>query len=189
MERMRKYLLKRQEIHVLCYQRTRLHTSQVALRVGGEDLAIPKHFPNDRIETGIRYRPSQVQACMRDVPINKTLAVEQIKWMQHFVQFQSTLAYLKDPPPTYALPAIDIVGRLDEIAAKADAEQYHGEYEFEVDIADVFDRACDGHLNYMPFLIEGISYFSNQQIVSISLDGQELPKVYTLCKLMSYVEC
>ena len=172
---------------MLCYQRPRLHTSRVALRVGGEDLAIPKHSSNDRLETGIRYRPSQVQACMRDIPINNTLAVEHIKWMQHFVQFQSTLAYLKDPPPTYALPAIDVVGRLDEIAAKAEAEQYYGEYEFEVDVADVFNRACDGHLIYWPFLTVGIRYFSNQQMVSISLDGQELPKIYTQCKLIFYV--
>ena len=135
------------------------------------------------LETGIPYRPSQFQACLHDVPINNTLAVEQIAWIQAFVQFQSTLAYLKNPTPAYELPAIDVVGRLDELAAKARGGQYRGEYEFEVDIADIFSRADDGHFSYLPFLTHGIAYNPPEQIVSLSLDGQQLPKIYILCML------
>lgn len=140
-----------------------------------------------RVATGIPYRPSQLQVCVRDVPINNTLAVEQIAWIQGFVQFQSTLAYLKNPTPAYELPAIDVVGRLNQIAAKAQAGQYKGEYEFEVDIADVFARADDGHFSYLPFLTDGIGYTANQEVVSLSMNGQDLPKIYVLCKLTHHI--
>ena len=143
--------------------------------------------PDEVSETGILYRPSQLQACLRDVPINNTLAAKQIEWIQGFVQFQSTLAYLKNPTSVYPLPAIDVIGRLDEIAAKAKAGQYRGEYDFEADVADVFARAGDGHLNYYQYLIDGISYIPNQEVVSLSINGQDLPKIYVLCKSILYL--
>ena len=167
---------------MLCYRPTRPRTNRPILKVRYDDVRVATRFLTMLLETGIPFRSSQLQACVQDVLINITLAVEQIAWIQGFVQFQSTLAYLKNPTPAYELPAIDIVGRLDEIAVKAKAGKYHGEYDYEVDIADVFARANDGHFRYLPFLTQGIGYNSNQQVVSLSIDGQELPKIYVMCE-------
>lgn len=116
------------------------------------------------------------------MPIVPDLAVKQIEWMQGFIQFQSTLAWLKNPPAGYDLPPVDLVGGLDQIAKKAASGVYHGEYDFELDIYNLVTSAGDGHFTYLPFLIGKFAFFREVSLVSVSLDGVSLPKVYILGK-------
>ena len=102
--------------------------------------------------------------------------------MQGFLQFQTTLAYLKDPPPAYMQPAVDLLGGLDAISTKAAAGQYQNEYDFELDIFNLLFSAQDGHLLYEPYLIGGFTFSRNVGLVSISADGIQLPKAYFYCK-------
>jgi hypothetical protein len=124
--------------------------------------------------------PSDVYACLQDVPINKTLAVAQIEWLENYMQFQSTLAYLKNPLPSYPLPAVDIISGLESIRAAAATGNYSGEYDFEFDTWDLLLRSYDGHILYTPFLIGAFSISRNVELVSISTNGTDLPKVYML---------
>ena len=57
---------------------------------------------------------------------------KQIAWLQDILQFQSTLAYLKAPPPSYPLPAVDLVGDLNNISTFVANGKYSNEYDIEV---------------------------------------------------------
>ncbi|KAI9715401.1 MAG: hypothetical protein M1828_000861 [Chrysothrix sp. TS-e1954] len=131
----------------------------------------------------IDYRPSLVLECFHDIPINKSLSVELIRWIQSFVQFQTTLAWLKDPPSSYPRPPIDIVQSLDDIALRVDRGLYADEYDFEVDIMATVYAAHDLHFAFQPYLpavLSSRTISRKSPLVSISLDGQQLPKPYLL---------
>jgi hypothetical protein len=73
------------------------------------------------------------------------------------LQFQSTLAYLKDPPPTDQFEPVDLLQGLDDIKLTAAAEGYANNYEFEKDLRVLLSRAHDGHLFYSSNCLEGLS--------------------------------
>ncbi len=112
--------------------------------------------------------------------MDRTLAVELTTWIKNFFQFQTTLAYLKDPPPAYQPPVVDIMGSLDSFAIKDAAGQYQGEYDFEYDITNFVAKADDGHFINSAFLIGSFNPDRQVDLVSVSLDGTSLPKVYLL---------
>lgn len=127
-------------------------------------------------------KPSEVVACLEDVPINNTLAAAYIGWIQGFIQFQSTLAYLKDPPSGYDRPPVDLFGGLDQIAKHAISGYYKTQYDLEFDTAHLISSAFDGHLTFYSVLLNLFAFFRKDALVSISLDGEQIPKVYILCK-------
>ena len=116
--------------------------------------------------------------------MNRTAAVAQIEWIQNFVQFQTTLAYLKYPTPECQLPPIDIVGGLDKIGQDAETRSYENEFDFELDIFNLIAHADDGHFIYEPFLVQGFGFNRTISLVSVSMDSGQLPKVYTQCKII-----
>lgn len=65
--------------------------------------------------------------CLQSVPLDAEGAALQIEGMKFFAQFQSTLAYLKEPPKGYLYPAVDIVGALDQISDKLAQGKYSNE--------------------------------------------------------------
>jgi hypothetical protein len=135
----------------------------------------------------ISFKPSDAVACLKDVPINKTLAVSQIDWIQRFIQFQSTLGWLKSPPSTYGLPPVDLVGGLQKIQSNAKSGKYSNQFDFEVDIDTLINSASDGHLGFTPFLVGAFSLQTSVSLVSISDDGHALPKVYFIRTLSLWV--
>lgn len=124
------------------------------------------------------FKPSEVYACLKDVPISRAAAAAQIEWIQNFTQFQSTLAYLKDPTPEYQLAPIDIMGGLSKIGQDAEAGIYSNEFDFEWDIFNLILHADDGHFSLAPFLVQGFVINRTVGLVSVSVDGVEEPKVY-----------
>ena len=48
--------------------------------------------------TGVKLDADLALSCLRSVPLDKSLAPAQLLGLQTMVDFQSTLAYLKDPP-------------------------------------------------------------------------------------------
>ena len=80
----------------------------------------------------VTLKPSEVYACLKSVPFDENKAVEQVSWIQNVVQLQSTLAYLKDPPPSYQMPAVDIVGGLNNLSTFISKGKYTTEYDIEV---------------------------------------------------------
>lgn len=116
------------------------------------------------------------------MPFNETLAVKQIAWLQSYVQFQTTLNYLKSPPPEYQLGSVDLVSQLNAIAQGARSGHYSNEFQFESDIYSLFASAGDGHLSYLPYLIGSFLFSRMDDLVSVSEDGIQTPKVYIRCE-------
>jgi hypothetical protein len=105
-----------------------------------------------------------------------------VKSLKAFVQWQSTLAWLKDPPASYMLPPTDIEGSLDTFAAMAGAGQFQSEYDFQLAVFQLFTSAHDGHFAYRPDVFKAFGFRNTlaSDIVSVSRDGKEVPKLYNL---------
>ncbi|KDN65324.1 putative peptidase S41 family protein [Colletotrichum sublineola] len=120
--------------------------------------------------------------CLQTVPNKPGPAKELITSLKAYVQWQSTLAWLKSPPASYMLPPTDIEGGLDEISKKAEAGQYKSEYEFQLAIFQLIASAHDGHFAFRGDVFKGFSFRNSlaADIVSVSRDGVEVPKLYHL---------
>ncbi|KAH6672424.1 hypothetical protein B0J14DRAFT_73417 [Halenospora varia] len=116
--------------------------------------------------------------CLTSVPINATASVAFITWYKNYLQFQSTLAWLKKPPPSYQQPATDIIGGLDDISAKLTKGTFTNEYDFEVAFRKLLITAHDGHLSLSLPAFRAFTFRAPYTFISISADGSALPQVY-----------
>ena len=105
--------------------------------------------------------------------------------LKAFIQWQSTLAWLKDPPSSYMLPPTDIEGGLDSISEKATSGGFGSEYAFQLAILKLIASAHDGHFAYRGDVFKAFVFRNSlvADIVSVSRDGKEVPKLYHLGKL------
>ncbi|ORY66048.1 peptidase S41 family protein [Pseudomassariella vexata] len=117
--------------------------------------------------------------CLQSVPNKPEPAGKMIDSLQAFVQWQSTLVYLNTPPSSYMLPATDIVGRLNNAKTKALAGGFASEYDFQLEVVKTFLSAHDGHFVYRPDMF-GFRNNLAADIVSVSVDGKSVPKLYHL---------
>jgi hypothetical protein len=134
----------------------------------------------------LRVKASEIYACLRNTSIDPGRAIAHIEWLQAFLQFQSTVPYLKNPPQTYHLPAVDLVGGLNNISRTVATGGYGTEYDFELDIYTLINAAKDGHLGYTSERIARSPVIHRHSgdisLVSVSLDGLQVPKIYFHCK-------
>lgn len=91
-------------------------------------------------------------------------------------------AYGLDPPPGYMSAPVDLLAGLDEIHANATKAQYKSQFEFDNAIEALFASAHDRHLRITPCSHSTLGFKVNLPLVSVSTDGLELPKIYTLSK-------
>lgn len=136
------------------------------------------------IVSPVRIPAEIAYECLLSVPIIEEDAITLVESFPPYLQFQSTLDYLIDPPSGYLLPGIDLIGGLKHIAAKVRGGKYNGEYEFQIELLNLFQRAHDGHLGFFGDVLgNGLAFFRTINLVSVSEDGQQLPKIYVDCKL------
>ncbi|KAB5513610.1 peptidase S41 family protein [Coniochaeta sp. 2T2.1] len=119
-------------------------------------------------------------ACLQSVPNKPDPAARLIASLKAFVNWQSTLAWLKDPPASYMFPAVDIQGGLDNISATAVAGGFASEYDFQLSIVELISSAHDGHFAYRPDVFKAFIFRNSlvADLVSVSRDGLEVPKLY-----------
>jgi hypothetical protein len=93
---------------------------------------------------------------------------------------------LKNPPPGYLEPAVDIHGELATIISNLQCGKvYTNEYDLEFAIYRMFQTAHDGHFRYTPTLVGGVFQFGRPiALVSVSPDGTSLPKVYVYADIL-----
>ena len=118
--------------------------------------------------------------CLVSAPFNATVALEFLRYYNDTLQFQSTLAYLKNPPPSYQQPAADLIGSLTSVQQRVQAGEFKNEYEFEVAVQEVVLAAHDDHLALNAGILSAFVFGSPLRIVSVSTDGIELPKIYVV---------
>jgi len=89
------------------------------------------------------------------------------------------ISYLKDPPKSYQEPAVDLRVRFDDILNSIEIGKYSNEYEFQVDLYNTFNDAHNGHFRFAPDLLsKAVGFRRPVQLVSVSRDGFEVPKIY-----------
>lgn len=96
------------------------------------------------------------------------------------LKFQSDLVYIKDPPPGFLYPGVDVLGVLDSIISKLKGDGYSNEWEFHVEVWELITSAYDFHMTYTPDILTKVAFWTRgAQLVSVSLDGSSLPNVRT----------
>jgi len=77
-------------------------------------------------------------------------------------------------------PAIDIYANLTLILNNIKTRNYANEHEFQSHLYKTFQAVHDGHFRFSPDLLSKALLFRRSvEIVSVSRDGLEVPKVYT----------
>lgn len=127
--------------------------------------------------------------CIKSVPLNVTSAKALLSEIRPYINWQSTLSFLKNPPAEYVAKiqrAVDILGGLDAIEANVTAGAYRGEYEFGMALYQLIQSAHDGHFTFVPDSVGSIFNFGRTvPLVSVSEDGQKLPAVFAYTDVLS----
>ncbi|KAF3931283.1 hypothetical protein ABW19_dt0204900 [Dactylella cylindrospora] len=119
--------------------------------------------------------------CLYSIPINQENALEQLAGIQRYLQFQSTLEYIKNPPSediSQSPQGIDIVAGIHELAYQVRTNVITQEYDFELKLYTLFAGANDGHLTALLGALLPIRFSAPLIIVSVSRDGIALPEVF-----------
>jgi hypothetical protein len=120
------------------------------------------------------------------VPLNATAGVPWVQSLQPYINWQTTLSYLKHPPPGYVQPAVDVNATLASIIANLQSGTgFANEYDLEFAIYRMFQTTHDGHFRYTPTLVGGVFAFGRPvPLVSVSSDGSSLPKPYVYADIL-----
>ena len=116
--------------------------------------------------------------CITSAPFNATVALDFLDYYNDTLQFQSTLELLKNPPPSYQQPPVDIPTKLASIKARIQNGEFQSEYEFEAAVQEVVYATHDDHVRLSAGILSAFTFGSPLRIVSASTDGIELPKIY-----------
>ena len=116
--------------------------------------------------------------CLQSVPLNATSGTIWVDSLFPYVDWQSTTSYLKNPPPGYLQPAIDVYGELFKIRDRVQRGAFKNEYEFEFTLYELFQKTYDGHFSHVPNLVSLFQFSRPVALVSISADGKALPRPY-----------
>ncbi|KNG87148.1 hypothetical protein ANOM_005107 [Aspergillus nomiae NRRL 13137] len=124
------------------------------------------------------FDASQAYNCLTSLPFHPDIASQLVQYVNDMIQFHSTLAYLADPPQSYQQPAVDLMAGLSQLQRDIDDNIFHNEYAFETTLSHLIHAAHDDHLKLVGGALSRFTYAAPYSIVSVSLDGAELPKVY-----------
>ncbi|KAF4625364.1 hypothetical protein G7Y89_g12800 [Cudoniella acicularis] len=117
--------------------------------------------------------------CLASVPLNASAATVLVESILPYVEWQSDISYLKNPPDGYQEPGVDIWKAFDAILRNIKIRRYANEYQFQADLLRTFNSVHDGHFRFAPDLISKVFGFRRPvQLVSVSKDGVEIPKIY-----------
>ncbi|KAK5714801.1 hypothetical protein LTR17_017048 [Elasticomyces elasticus] len=117
-------------------------------------------------------------ACLQSIPVDVDGDIQEIEGLKVLVQFQSDIAYLKDPPPGFLYPGVDVLGTLDAILADVEAGAYKSDFDVQMDLYNLITSTYDFHFNWVPDLVSVFSWTRKGSLVSLSSDGLSLPEVY-----------
>lgn len=114
--------------------------------------------------------------CLESMPFFPELAESFIDELTKYIQWQSTLEALKNPPETYTSSSTDILGGLKKIRST----DFSSQWKFDEAVNALLNTANDGHLNVDLCSTSIFKFFRNSiPVVSISKDGLEKPEIYT----------
>lgn len=157
-------LFKRQQYHEPCEEVSASWAAQMAQATG-------ESAPQIWVPAQVAYD------CLQSVPVDQGDILE-IQELKEFLQYQSTLSYLKSGVERHNKP-LDLIKSLDEIAERVRNGAYNSDYEVQLSIRLLLDSAEDFHLYFLPDITTVFQFIrSGGRIVSISKDGISLPELY-----------
>ena len=133
------------------------------------------------------FDASLVYECLTSVPFNPAVASRFIAYYNDTLQFHGTLAYLRAPPPSYQQPAVDLMSGLAWVQSRIDNGSFANQHEFEAALQTLLAAAHDGRLCLNAGILSAFAFFSPFNIVSVSVDGIQLPKVYIESELYPFL--
>jgi hypothetical protein len=119
--------------------------------------------------------------CLQSVPLDKDGNIQLINDLKVYLEWQSNLAFLKNPPPEYTEQPVDLMGEMESMQKQLSAGGYSNEYDFQLDLNQLFNRAYDNHLTWQPDILAGVLQFqrpAGTELVSVSSDGKALPEIF-----------
>lgn len=119
--------------------------------------------------------------CLASVPLDKEGNVKLIDDIKLFVKWQSNIAYLKNPPANYTEKPVDVMGELDLMQKGLTNGTFKTEYDFQMNMMMLFNRAYDNHFAYQPDILASAMQFQRPpgtELVSVSSDGKAMPEVF-----------
>ncbi|OHW89642.1 peptidase S41 family protein [Colletotrichum incanum] len=129
--------------------------------------------------SNVVVKPSIAYQCLRSIPVDVERDVALIKYLRPWLEFQSTISILPDPPEEYLYPGVDIFGGFDNITQSLENDGYESQLDFAVDLYRLINvKPRDGHLSWSPALGVLISFSTTALFISISEDGVQTPKIY-----------
>lgn len=116
--------------------------------------------------------------CLVSVPFNEAVALRFIEYYNTTMQFQSTLAYLRDPPSTYQQPTIDFDTQIESIKNNVTSGVYQNQYAFEADVQHLVQSLHDAHVYLVGGALSAFSFGSDSPLMTLSVDGVQTPEIY-----------
>lgn len=133
----------------------------------------------DLLASGATELPAKIASdCLNSVPLDKDGDLELLKGLRPYVEWQSNLAWLKNPPPNYDNPKVDIIGALEEMTSQVQNGAYTREIDFAIDLWNLTMKSRDNHLVFLPDIAQVFLFQRPVRLLSLSTDGQALPQVY-----------
>ena len=148
---------------------------------------LSKRFPINICADTV-FNAKEVYDCLTSVPFNPAVASRFLKYYKDTLQFQSNLKYLKNPPPSYQQPAVDLIGGIEKIQEDINNALFPNQYTFEAVLQNLIYSAHDAHLTLDAGILSAFSFASPYYIVSVSSDGQQLPKVFVKGTVLCFLK-
>ncbi|TDZ16293.1 Peptidase S41 family protein ustP [Colletotrichum orbiculare MAFF 240422] len=131
--------------------------------------------PYPSVEAELAY------ACLKSVPLHKPEAIALVDAIRPYLEWQSTLAFLKNPPAGYEPAPFDLMGHLQSVRDKLVANVYAGEIEFQEDLFQMTAKARDGHFAFRPDALTKVFQFGRPfALVSYAKDPLSTPAIKVL---------
>lgn len=119
-------------------------------------------------------------------PLIKTEAPRLIDTVMALLEWHSTLAYLKEPPPGYLLSPTDLMADARALRMAVQHGTLISELAFQQNLTNILSSAHDGHLFVSLDATRVFGYMRTfDDIVSVSLDGKSTPQIYSYRKTHS----
>ncbi|KAF2878259.1 hypothetical protein BDV95DRAFT_479193 [Massariosphaeria phaeospora] len=138
--------------------------------------------------------PAQAaEDCLKSVPIDKEEDLALLEEMRFYINWQSNLAYLVDPPEGYTEERVDTLEEIQKITDKLKNDEYEDEYTLMSDISAVLTKSYDFHFSFSADIADvfafrrgnvGRGLLDEFALISVSSDGKELPKLYNYYDIM-----
>jgi hypothetical protein len=136
----------------------------------------------------LTIKPSLMYRCLQSVPVAMEKDLAFTEWLSTYIQVQSTITILPNPPEGHLYPGVDIIGGLMQISTNLRQDVYKSQYDFILDIHRVINvKPRDGHLRYILPLLQLAQFESPVQYISVSDNNLNLPNVYLLCMSENHI--